>query len=280
MNVNGAFQLRQEIIDFLAAGDADLVLAQEVRPSIVGSGFEIVSPTGEVGIRGKNSHFSAILKRGEVPAEATPEVVPLEGSRWDQLGVSVRGTLAAATLRPAETEPIVVISAYCPWDGPGLKWQRNSGLMISEANAHRVVSDISMLAQVIDRPTSHRILVAGDWNILRGYGEDGSDYWAARYATVFERMRALGFEFCGPVSPDGGRQSDPWPGHELPSDSLCVPTFFPSQRTPAGATRQLDFVFASNALAPAVRTRARNGVEEWGPSDHCVIEIDLDLAAC
>src|SRR4051794_5452839 len=44
---------------------------------------------------------------------------------------------------------------------------RGSGLMVSEANAHRIVSDISMLSTVIDQPEEHRIIVAGDWNILR-----------------------------------------------------------------------------------------------------------------
>ena len=34
------------------------------------------------------------------------------------------------------------------------------------------------------------MLAAGDLNILYGYGENGSAYWAARYATVFDRMRA------------------------------------------------------------------------------------------
>jgi hypothetical protein len=197
-------------------------------------------------------------------------------ARWDELGFSVRGTIAAATLDVDGIGPVVLISVYCPWDGPRLKWQRGSGLIISDANAHRVVSDISMVAQVIDHPDDHLILVAGDWNILYGYGDDGSDYWSARYHTVFERMRCLGFDFCGPSCPDGGRQADPWPD-ELPVDSLCVPTFHPSKRTPAEAQRQLDFVFASKSLSPHIRTKARNGVEEWGPSDHCVIEIDIDV---
>ncbi|MGH9151117.1 MAG: hypothetical protein ACRD03_01650 [Acidimicrobiales bacterium] len=279
-NLNGAFQLRQDVIDFLTAADADLVLAQEARPSVTRAGFRIVSPSGAVGVRGENSHFAAVLHRGDGEVSAVPELVPLEDARWDQLGVTVPGSLAAAALYPEGYDPITVISAYCPWEGPGLKWQRGSGLVISEANAHRVVSDISMLAQVVDHPDEHRVLVAGDWNILYGYGEEGSGYWAARYSTVFERMRTLGFEFCGPAAPDGGRQADPWPHDELPTDSLCVPTFHPSQRTPAGATRQLDFVFASKAIAPGVRTTARNGLEEWGPSDHCVIQIDLDLSRC
>ena len=33
------------------------------------------------------------------------------------------------------------------------------------------------------------MLAAGDLNILYGYGENGSAYWAARYATVFGCFR-------------------------------------------------------------------------------------------
>lgn len=42
------------------------------------------------------------------------------------------------------------------------------------------------------------------------------------------------------------------------------------------ASRQLDFVFASDALANRVTARAlNNDSDEWGISDHCRIEIDL-----
>ena len=43
-------------------------------------------------------------------------------------------------------------------------------------------------------------LVAGDWNILRGYGEHGSSTMAKRYQTVFDRAEALGLQFW-PRSP-------------------------------------------------------------------------------
>ena len=118
----------------------------------------------------------------------------------------------------------------------------------------------------------HRILVAGDWNALKGYGEHGSPYWKERYRTIFDRFDAIGLPFAGPEAPNG-RQADPWP-EELPADSLCVPTYHIPQKNPATAERQLDFVFTS----PSVKTQvtARNREEEWGPSDHCRIEIETD----
>ena len=110
-------------------------------------------------------------------------------------------------------------------------------------------------------------------NILYGYGEHGSPYWASRYATAFARMEAIGLCFVGPQAP-AGRRADPWPD-ELPAESANVPTYHTSHQTPATATRQLDLVFASTRLAERVRVRALNEPDDWGPSDHCRIEIDV-----
>ena len=114
---------------------------------------------------------------------------------------------------------------------------------------------------------------AGDFNILYGYGENGNAYWGRRYATIFNRMEALGLSFVGPQMPDG-RCADPWPD-ELPRSSKNVPTFYHTKQTPASATRQLDFVFAFNGLAEHVKVVALNTPEQWGPSDHCHIEITI-----
>lgn len=86
-------------------------------------------------------------------------------------------------------------------------------------------------------------------------------------------MQALGLRFCGPQFPNG-RQADPWP-LELPPDSKNVPTFALKGKTPNEATRQLDFVFASESIANRVSVRALNSTEEWGPSDHCRVMIEL-----
>ena len=47
------------------------------------------------------------------------------------------------------------------------------------------------------------------------------------------------------------------------------------KQRPETATRQLDYVFASQGLAKSLRVQALNAVEEWGPSDHCRIQIEL-----
>ena len=179
--------------------------------------------------------------------------------------VSREGTIAAADVLTNGEVAFTTVSVYSPWDA----YVR--GRMWADGSAHRILSDLSFLMW----SPQHRLVVAGDWNILYGYGEEGSPRWRARYQTVFDRAEALGLVFKGPQYPDG-RQADPWPV-ELPTDSQCVPTFHHSQQTPATATRQLDFVFASRSIADRVRTRALNEPEEWGPSDHCRVLIEVDL---
>jgi endonuclease/exonuclease/phosphatase family metal-dependent hydrolase len=100
---------------------------------------------------------------------------------------------------------------------------------------------------------------------------------AKRYHTVFDRADALGLRFVGPQAPDGGPQAEPWLP-ELPRDSKCVPTFHHGRLAPASASRQLDFVFATDKVAERVRAvRALNDPHEWGPSDHCRVLIELDV---
>jgi len=186
---------------------------------------------------------------------------------WE-LAVSCPGTLAAASVTVPGVERFVVVSMWSVWTQPHPS--TCSSWMVSDASAHRLLSDLSAL---IGQERGHRIVVAGDLSVLRGYGEGGSEYWAARYETVFSRMEALGLPFVGPQEPNG-RQADPWPD-ELPEGSRNVPTYHPPMRGPVTATRQLDYVFASRDMADSVQVRAINEPEDWGPSDHCRLEIEV-----
>ena len=168
---------------------------------------------------------------------------------------------------PETNENYTLISLYAPWENPHAS--TTSRWIYADASVHRLISDISVF---VGQERGHRIIASGDLNILYGYGEGGNPYWATRYRTIFDRFEALGLKFVGPQSPNG-RQADPRPD-ELPRDSKNVPTFHTNQQTPATATRQLDFVFASRDVN-RVQTRALNLVEEWGGSDHCRIRIDV-----
>jgi len=90
---------------------------------------------------------------------------------------------------------------------------------------------------------------------------------------VWDRMKALDLEFMGPQSPNG-RQPDRFPLW-VPTNSENVVTYYDVGGSPETGFRQLDYVFASRGFHDRVKTRAMNGVEEWGASDHCRIMIDV-----
>lgn len=144
-------------------------------------------------------------------------------------------------------------------------------LVYADASVHRLISDLSAL---VGRQKGHKIIAAGDLNVLYGYGEGGSRYWKPRYDTVFSRMEALGLPLVGPSLLEGGRPPDLRPS-ELPPRSTTVPTFRTAAARPETASRQLDFVFASDSLKDRLHVRALNAPEEWGPSDHCRVLIEL-----
>lgn len=64
----------------------------------------------------------------------------------------------------------------------------------------------------------------------------------------------------------------------LPLIGPHAPTFYSpiNGQEPSDAHRQLDYVFASRAIAHRLSVRALNDPADWGPSDHCRILIDLD----
>ena len=254
----------------LLAMDVDLALLQEADrpPDEPSRRFDVdPAPWRTVGWTGwtRRTAIARLSDRVEL-AWFAPKA--MEETLSGEFSVSRPGTIAAAHVSAPGIEPFVALSMYAMWERPHAS--SNSSWIVSDASAHRVVSDLSTF---IGSQHGHRILAAGDLNILRGYGDDGSKYWAGRYGTVFDRMDALGLAFVGPQAPNG-RQADPWPD-ELPSDSRNVPTFYPSGRGPATATRQLDFVFASRGMADSVRVRALNDPDHWGPSDHCRLLIEV-----
>jgi endonuclease/exonuclease/phosphatase family metal-dependent hydrolase len=243
---------------------ADVLLLQEATPGPVPSGLRVVAPDLEcpwqTGGSKSKPWCTAVAVREGVQAKPLP-LAALDTAKADELRVSRAGSLAAAELSLPNEGPIIVISIYALWEKPVRA--RAGDWIYADASAHRIVSDLSALLR---RQSGHRLLVAGDWNILRGYGEHGSQYWRARYETVFARMDALGLRLVGPFA---GRRPDPRPS-ELPIDSDTTPTYWPPGGQP---TRQLDFVFASAELATRIRVTAFNG-SSW-THDHCPIDIEL-----
>ena len=88
-------------------------------------------------------------------------------------------------------------------------------------------------------------------------GADLTTWWDSD-TTVFGEMMRIGLPLIGPHTP----------------------TFYspPNGQTPADATLQLGYVFASRPIAHRLTAQALNDPDDWRPSDHCRIAIDLDQA--
>ncbi len=85
-------------------------------------------------------------------------------------------------------------------------------------------------------------------------GGDLTTWWDSD-TTVFADMMRMGLPLIGPHSP----------------------TFYskPHRQTPSDAELQLDYVFASRSIAHRLTVHALNNPEDWGPSDHCRVHIEV-----
>ena len=255
----------------LTGMDADIALLQEAcePPYDIKRRIDVGYQSWET--RGRDAHRpwrTEVVRLSDRVELERIDTRSLEYADPEDLAVSRPGTLSVAVVKAPGVERFTVASMYSlrakPHTSTASSW------IVSDASAHRLVSDLSAL---IGHREGHRIVAAGDLNVLHGYGRYGDEYWAERYDTVFARMEALGLPFVGPQAPHG-RQADPWPD-ELPRYSRDVPTCHPPMGDPATATRQTDYVFASRAMAESVSVRALNDPDEWGPSDHCRLAIDV-----
>ena len=249
----------------------DVALLQEASepPEEVRNKIVVDNEPWETYSSGNNSPWrTAVVKLSNNVKVDFIKPFPIGQDQGRELLVSRLGTISAAQVKYKEEFPIILISMYGFWEKPhkitGSNW------LFADASVHRVISDLSTF---IGSQTNHRVIASGDLNILYGYGENGSKYWASRYSTVFSRMDALGLKFIGPQVPFG-RQANPWP-LELPPLSKNVPTHYSTKQSPQAATRQLDYVFASKDIANRVQVTALNQPDQWGPSNHCRIIVEI-----
>lgn len=216
------------------------------------------------GWRGLFDRSAMVVKLSDrVEVEWFRQVAPISEVAADEIAVRGLGTIAAARVTADGALPFIVMSMAAAWIRPhpstGSRWS----VGYSDGSAHRIISDLSAFIGSAD-PATHRILAAGDLNMIYGATEDNRLALPARDRTVTSRMEALGLEFMGPQFPNG-MQADPIPAG-LPSDTLNVPTFHAPTQSPATAATQLDYAFASRGFHESVKVRAMNSVEEWGPA--------------
>ena len=207
-----------------------------------------------------------------VEVEWFKQISPIGGMAADEIAVSGIGTIAAARVKPKDgSVSFVAVSMYARWVTPHPDVE--SDWIYQDGSAHRIISDLSAFIGSTD-PGTHRLLAAGDLNMIYGATQDNRLALPARDRTVTDRMHALGMEFLGPQHPHGRQASPTPPG--LPSDTRNVPTYYARGGSPESAQNQLDYVFASRGFHESAKVRAMNSVEEWGASDHCRLLIEVD----
>ena len=207
-----------------------------------------------------------------VEVEWFKQVSPISETREDEIAVSGIGTVAAARIIPKDAAPFIVVSMYARWIKPHPLANSAWRVGYQDGSAHRIISDLSAFIGSTD-PSTHRILAAGDLNMIYGATDDNRLALPARDRTVTDRMDALGMEFLGPWHP-AGRLACPTP-QGLPPYTLNVPTYHTTRQSSATAQNQLDYVFASRGFHRGVTVRAMNSVDEWGASDHCRLSIEV-----
>ena len=209
-----------------------------------------------------------------VEVEGFRQVPPISELGEGDIGVSGIGTVAVAKVTPVgrPEEAFVAASMYARWMKPHPSTRSLWSAGASDVSAHRILSDLSAFIGH-DDPSRHRILAAGDLNMI--YGATGRTLsLPERQLTVWDRFEALGLEFLGPQAPNGRQASVAPP--DVPAETKNVPTFCPVGKSPAEAAVQLDYAFASRGFHEKVNVRALNEIEEWGSSDHCRLLIEVD----
>ena len=188
-----------------------------------------------------------------------------------EIEVSGIGTMAVARVVPRgqEEEAFLAVSMYARWTKAHPIYTVKKPGSHADISVHRILSDLQSFMDYMD-PSRYPMLAAGDLNLCYGATETP---WYERERLVWDRFKALGLEFLGPQLPNG-RAASSTPPHS-PEGTRDVPTHHSNHQTPAEADRQLDYAFASRGLHEDITVRALNGVEEWGPSDHCRLLIEI-----
>lgn len=138
----------------------------------------------------------------------------------DEVAVSGIGTVAAARVIPEDAPPFIAVSMYARWIRPHPSTRSSWSVGYPDGSAHRIISDLSAFVGNTD-PSTHRILAAGDLNMVYGTRDSSAQALTARERTVNDRRDALGLEFMGPQYPDG-RRASPTP-KVLPEDTRNGP---------------------------------------------------------
>jgi hypothetical protein len=203
---------------------------------------------------------AAIVRFPWTRFDLRPQVrVPLSHANWDDPAISHPGQFAVARIHPLDGDhdsaPVAtLVSLYGVWDS--LPSRRK--FIFAEATLHRAISDLTPLLL-----EDHPVVVAGDLNILSGYGTYND--WASHNDTVFERFAAFGLQLAGPYRPSDVAYIDCVCGDA----AACRHT--PTRESPP---LQLDWVLCD---LPAPQIRSWTLPIDADLSDHAPVRIDVEL---
>ncbi len=206
------------------------------------------------------------------------------------------GDADLALLQEACTPPAEVTAKLDVGPGPWINEGWNGAravVRISDRVAIEWVSVADMMASAspksaIDTPSRLAVAVvtlSGDERIGLVSVESGRKS-SERVPGMIREIK----EYCGPKLPYiVGADLTTWWDSEttvfgdmmrigLPLTGPHAATFYspPLRQELSDATLQLDYVFASRPIAHRLTVRALNEPDDWGPSDHCRIVIDLE----
>ncbi len=266
-------------------GEADVALLQEVgkQPGGLTGLTKYDGQSAEEWNSSKNwklyNRWPAIFQLSDrVKVERFQAVPSICQSEIRNIRVSDIGTIAVARVIPYDDpdSSFMAVSMYARWPTTHAS-MRKSEIWAADEMTHCILSDISPFTNDW-KTTRHRILAAADLNMIYNkdtqpfYSGKRGEYWLKLERTVWQRFNALGLEFLGPQYPNG-RLAPSTP--ERP-DTQSVPTYKTShEKSPADSCRQLDYAFASRGFHEQVSVHALNELNEWGPSDHCRLLIEV-----
>ena len=163
---------RQDPWSELLKMDADVALLQEAGrpPTEVADVVEFGQ--GDPWLRSEFDRWPLVVRLSDrVRVEWLTPTNPATETKEGEIAVSDIGTIAAARVVPLDgADPFIAVSMYSRWLNPHAS--TGSSWIYSDASAHRIISDLSTFIGHVN-PYKHRILAAGDLNILHGYGLGG-----------------------------------------------------------------------------------------------------------
>ena len=180
---------RPKVWDELLAMDADIGLIQE--SGVIPEGVRKQISVGKLPDLGGYNRWPLVVGLSDrVDVEhLEPVDLPARELGQNQVGVSDPSVIALARIQIQGREPFIVASFYGRWIKPRPETKSSWGVGYQDASIHRAISDLSDFIGSIN-PAKHRILIAGDFNII--LGDTSSLSLPERDKTVFDRLAALG----------------------------------------------------------------------------------------